>query len=515
MRRKGKGLSNVTVAVIAIVLLSIVTYLSFTKQIPFRSKYRVDAVVQSANQLKPDSFVRIAGVNVGKVTKIKPVGNNEQAARITMEITEKGRPIHKDATLKIRPRIVFEGNFFVDLEPGSPSAPEMGNGDTIPINQTAAPVQFDQILGVFEDDTRTDLKTVLKEADRAWSGGGAEALNRTIPHWEPAYRGSAIVNDAMLGRFEHDLSGYVDGAGKVAEGLDRNREQLQSLITDLRVTAGAFASRDRQLEQAIAELPRTLRVGYPALGELNRALPSLRRFARELRPGVRSSGPALDAQVPFVRELRGLVQRNELRGLAADLRPTVPALANLNKATIPLLEQVRAASSCQNEVILPWSVDKIEDPDFPAIGPVYQEQPKPLVGLAGESRTFDANGQWFRVQLQSSQFATPAGADRFLLTDRPILGANPPKPAKRPPLRADVPCETQQQPDLRTIPQKMPQQSFRLREAPADAQRAARTKAVEWLRDALKAQGDDKTKVVDDVVSAPDLRGIKIPGVGG
>jgi hypothetical protein len=61
----------------------------------------------------------------------------------------------------------------------------------------------------------------------------------------------------------------------------------------------------------------------------------------------------------------------------------------------------------------------------------------------------------------------------------------------------------------------MPQQSFRLREAPADAQRAARTKAVEWLRDALKAQGDDKTKVVDDVVSAPDLRGIKIPGVGG
>ena len=32
-----------------------------------------------------------------------------------MEIDDKGLPIHKDATLKIRPRIFLEGNFFVDL----------------------------------------------------------------------------------------------------------------------------------------------------------------------------------------------------------------------------------------------------------------------------------------------------------------------------------------------------------------------------------------------------------------
>ena len=48
------------------------------------------------------------------------------------------------------------------------------------------------------------------------------------------------------------------------------------------------------------------------------------------------------------------------------------------------------------------------------------------------------------------QYAYPEGADRFFLTGAPIMGANPPKPAKRSPLRADVPCETQQAPDLRT-----------------------------------------------------------------
>ena len=49
-----------------------------------------------------------------------------------MEIDDKGLPIHKDATMKIRPRIFLEGNFFVDLKPGTPAAPTLDDGDTHP-----------------------------------------------------------------------------------------------------------------------------------------------------------------------------------------------------------------------------------------------------------------------------------------------------------------------------------------------------------------------------------------------
>jgi phospholipid/cholesterol/gamma-HCH transport system substrate-binding protein len=504
-RRKG-GLGYIPVALITITLLVLATYFAFTKgRLPFKDRYEVTAVVQTANQLRPDSFVRIAGVNVGKVKSIEPVGDGEQAARIRMEIEEKGTPIHKDATLKIRPRILLEGNFFVELEPGSPSAPILEDGDTIPINQTAGPVQFDQILGAFERDTRDDLKIVLRQLHRGLANGGAEAINRTMPNWAPAYRGSSIVNDAMLGRFEHDLSGYIDGAGRFAEGLSRNGAQLRSLVTDLRTTAGAIAVRDQQLEQAIAELPRTLRTGRPALAALNRSFPTLRRFTADLRPGVRSAPDSLDAQVPFVRQLRGLVSQSELRGLTADLKPTVRSLARMNKATIPLLEQVRAASSCQNEVILPWTLDRVEDPDFPAIGPVYQEQPKPLVGLAGESRTFDANGQWFRVSLNGTQFATPIGAGRFMFTDRAIAGVNPPPPSRRPALNSSVPCETQQQPDLRTNPGRPPA-GFEVAEPPADALNAALGRALAWLQTELDQVGQGQIDVSDTPVSPDDLQ---------
>ena len=90
---------------------------------------------------------------------------------------------------------------------------------------------------------------------------------------------------------------------------------------------------------------------------------------------------------------------------------------------------------------------------------MYEEATKPLPGLAGESRSGDANGQWFRVMLTTPKFAYPMGTDKFFLTGQPLQGVNPPTPKNhaRPPLRADVPCETQQPPDLRTVPDAAPQ----------------------------------------------------------
>ena len=59
--------------VIALVLISIGIFLGFTKDIPFTSPYRVNAVFESANSIRPGSPVRIAGVEVGKVTEITPL----------------------------------------------------------------------------------------------------------------------------------------------------------------------------------------------------------------------------------------------------------------------------------------------------------------------------------------------------------------------------------------------------------------------------------------------------------
>src|SRR5205085_8105400 len=112
------------VGLITLVVLGVVTWLGFTKDNPFHEKFQVKAAFQTVNDLKPKSLVRIGGVNVGKVKSIEQVRDGGRwGAVVTMELDPKALPLHRDATFKVRPRIFLEGNYFVDVEPGSPTAP--------------------------------------------------------------------------------------------------------------------------------------------------------------------------------------------------------------------------------------------------------------------------------------------------------------------------------------------------------------------------------------------------------
>src|SRR4051812_32438190 len=165
---KRRGLSPFAAGLIAIVVAAIGVYLGFTKSIPFRQHFEIKAAFTSSNNIKTNSPVRIAGVEVGKVAKVEPTSPGANSAFVTMRINDNGRPIHKDATAKIRPRIFLEGNFFVDLTAGSPGAPELEDGDTIPITQTSTPVQLDQVLKALKAPTREQLQATLGELASAY-----------------------------------------------------------------------------------------------------------------------------------------------------------------------------------------------------------------------------------------------------------------------------------------------------------------------------------------------------------
>lgn len=476
------------IGLITLVVLSAIVYLGFTKTNPFANPFEIKAAFTDVHDLKPRSPVRIAGIEVGKVIDVETVGDGRSAAAVvTMEIKDKGLPLHADATVKVRPRLFLEGNYFVELQPGSPSAPELEEGKTIPATQTSAPVGIGEVLSALQSDTRANLKTVLREYGAALEGEGAKGYNRSTKYWRAAYQNSALVSDATRGILAHDLSGYVAAAGEVAAGIDRSPDRLRALIANLAQTATAFASEQQNLSAAIDELPRTLRAGYRALGTLNEAFPAVRRLAREMTPAVRTSPAALDAQLPFVQQLRGLVSDEELGGLARRLRSTVPHLVDLNEGGVPLQEQQRALSSCSANVIAPWQEDEIADPNFPSAGPVFQEGVKWLPGIAGESRNFDANGQYVRSFAQNANYAYALGDGRFFFTELPVQGVNPPKMTE-PPLEPGVPCETQEPPNLQTRPAAPPAAIKISQDAPGAAARRlqARAAAQSWMADELQ-----------------------------
>src|SRR5436305_14107243 len=193
-RKDRTGVSPVKAGAVLIVAALLITYFGFTKHIPFTHGYRLNAAFQNAVNIKSGPPVRIAGVNVGKVMGVDKAGGGD-ASEVKMELPNKALPLHKDATMKIRPRIFLEGNFFVDLHPGTPASPEMQNGDTLPIQQASAPVQLDQVLSALNSNVRTDLQTLIKEYGQAINEGG-DAYRRSQQYWAPAYKYSAMVNDA-------------------------------------------------------------------------------------------------------------------------------------------------------------------------------------------------------------------------------------------------------------------------------------------------------------------------------
>jgi hypothetical protein len=274
-----------------------------------------------------------------------------------------------------------------------------------------------------------------------------------------------------------DLSAFLRDGGTVAAALDRDPRALRGLIANLQRTASAFARESGALDAALAQAPGLVRSARPALESIDRALPPTRRLARDARPGVRRIAPALAASVPLVHETAGLLSAAELGGLLKDLRPTVPSLSRLLRDAVPLLGQLRAAASCQTSVVLPTLKAEVGDTAFPASGPVYQEFAKALPGLAGESRAGDANGQWIRALFTGGNYAYPAPGGQTLLTSNALAGANPGLPARGvPPFRPDVPCETQDAPDLRSEAAPAPS-GFRVDQTSAKA-RAITTRGL-------------------------------------
>ena len=203
-------------------LIAIGFYLAFTKQIPFTGQgYELHATFENATTLKPQSPVRIAGVNVGKVTTVERARQHGRAS--PSPSTTRACRSTRTPRSTIRPRLFLEGNFFLDLQPGSPSAPTSRAAATIPVTQTATAVQLDQVLTSLQTDTRKGLQralagygtalnyqpTAAEDAtqDPAVQGlTGAEALNQTFRYGGKAGRDTAIVNEALLGEHPHDLS---------------------------------------------------------------------------------------------------------------------------------------------------------------------------------------------------------------------------------------------------------------------------------------------------------------------
>ena len=443
-----------------IVLTFCACWLAF-KGAPWTDKWELRAVVRQATELGPRSPVRIAGVEVGKVKDVEP-GEGDTSV-VTLELEDDALPIHEDARLEVRPRIFLEGNFFVDLKPGSPGSPVVDERHTLPVAQTAAPVQLDQVLSALQADTRANLKLLLAALGEGFADGGAQALNEA---WEPsdeAFTQGAIAAEAFRGTDDDDLPEFLDAGGDVAAAASRAR-RLPDLIEGLNRSARALASRRAELSASLPELDRLLAEADPALDAFNEAFPPTRALVRAARPGVRAAPETLELAIPVLEQARHLVAPSELPRLLDQLDPAVRSLARLEPDLTELLGDVTPVTECLRLNAVPTLTQEIDDPPHSIGEPVYRELLYGVVGLASASQNFDGNGPAVRYHAGGGDTTVTTGRVPSIgeslvgLTDEPILGSRPRWSGVRPPFRPDVPCVSQDPPNLSAETGPAPQQ---------------------------------------------------------
>jgi virulence factor Mce-like protein len=465
--------SNAAIAVIFILIFTIGPYLAFTGHVPFTSYgYELKATFANSANIALNSPVRIAGVEVGKVISSERDGD---ATTVTFTVEGSGRPIHDDAFASVRPRIFLEGNFFVELDPGSPSAPDMESGATIPVSHTSTAVQIDEVLTVLQSPTRADLSRLLESYGTALTHKptaaedatqlpevkgktGAEAFNGALKYGGDAGRYSAQVTNAFLGTQQRDLSRLVAGAGRTFGAFASREADLQGLIDNFNVFTGALATQSTNLSTTINLLAPTLRTARASLVSLNRTLPPLRTYAIEFTPAVAELPGLISASKPWLAQTRPLLSGKEGGGVARLLAESTPGLAGAAQAGKEVaLPQLNRLSLCTTQVLVPTANQTIND-RFSTGGPNYREFLYNLVNFAGFAQNYNGNGPYARANVGGGPILVgepnPLG-NRDTLSDginyahtivAPI--GDQPQLGGMPPLKPEVRCDTNPVPDV-------------------------------------------------------------------
>jgi phospholipid/cholesterol/gamma-HCH transport system substrate-binding protein len=292
--------------------------------------YTVEAELSTAQAVVPGQgqTVNIAGVKVGEVGSVTLENGR---AVVTMQIKDEYRPIHRDATILLRPKTGLK-DMFLSLDPGTEEAGDLPEGGRVTEANTLPDVNADEVLAQLDGDTRTYVRILLNEGATAFDDEATGAsqrydqtaeqdLRETFKRFEPTARDGARFT-RLLAKRRGNVKRVIHNFQLLSTALARRDDQLASLVDSANANFEAFASEEGALREALREFPPALSQTETTLAkaegladELGPALERLRPFARELKPALQKTQPFFRETTPIVRE--------QIRPFARDVQPTV------------------------------------------------------------------------------------------------------------------------------------------------------------------------------------------------
>jgi phospholipid/cholesterol/gamma-HCH transport system substrate-binding protein len=299
-------------------------------RLPFETKpFQIEAAFNEAQAVVPGQgqSVRIAGVQVGLVSGVD-IEDGQAVVHMNVDRQYRGY-IRTDASALLRPRTGVK-DMFVELDPGSASAPAMQDHGRLPVASTSADVNADEVLSTLDADTRAYLQLLVNGAGKGLRGRG-DNLRSILARFEPLHRDVARIESAVAAR-RQDLSTLIHNYGELMSTLGDKGHDLSRLVVAADQVFGAFASQDTQIASAVAQFPPALTQTTSALSRVNTLAHVLRPALDALRPPFRQLDPTNRQLIPAAREGTPI--------LAGQVRPFVrtarPYVRNLQPAAVDL-----------------------------------------------------------------------------------------------------------------------------------------------------------------------------------
>ncbi len=332
--------SPLRVVVISIFALScfsllLFLWLSFGGPVPLKPEgYRVKASFPDAVQLAEQAEVRAAGVPIGRVVEkeLDPQGNRTLA---TLQLERKYAPLKRDARAILRQKTLL-GETYIELTTGSRQAGAIPEGGRLDDARVAQTVEFDELLRIFDPETRKAFQLWQRSQAAAAKGRGQD-LNAAFGSF-PGFAETGADLLSVLDNRRTAVRGLVRDTGTTFEAITRDEDQLRNLITE---TETVFSTTAAQRER----LAETFRIFPTFLDESKATMARLKTFSIQTRPLFQDLRPVARDLRPTLRDLRLLSP--DLKAFFTDLDPLItasktgmPATRETLRGLVPVLERL-------------------------------------------------------------------------------------------------------------------------------------------------------------------------------
>jgi phospholipid/cholesterol/gamma-HCH transport system substrate-binding protein len=309
-----------------------------------RSYYTLKAEFQTAQAVTPGQgqAVTIAGAKIGE---IQSVDLNNGVATVTMKITPKYARFYRNATLLLRPKTQLQ-DITVEVNPGTPAAGKLKEGEVIPQSQTAPNVNFDEFLAGLDADTRAYLQLLLAGAGEGFKNNGP-AFSAVLKRFYPAANyGNKI---ASLLQVRHaEIAHSIHNFRLVIEALGGKDKQLAQLVDASNAVFATFAKEEASFQKTLHLLPGALHATGEGIGKLGVASALTGPTLHELLPFAHALAPAQEATTKLANETTSVI-KNEIRPFSREILPVVNQIAPSTQGLAESLPKLSQSFSVLNE----------------------------------------------------------------------------------------------------------------------------------------------------------------------